>query len=231
MDFQKKSVLITGGSRRGGAAIAAVFAAAGARVLIHVHTHRDEGAQLLETLPGKGHRMLAADFSRPDAADQLFAEAGRIDCLVNNASFFKLHPQHSDAENALFWQINYEAPKRLMELFAVQNLTQGVVVNILDAAIWHEACDAYTQSRRALGDLTLEFAKKYGARNLRFNAVAPGPMLPPNELPQSKMEKVLQSVPLHRPVDVQDFARAVLFLAQCKSITGAILPVDGGQHL
>lgn len=231
MDFKGKKVLITGGSRRGGAAIAMRFAREGASVLIHAFSHTDEAQALLAALPGKDHKMLCADFSRADAAEKLFAGAGKTDVLVNNASFFRLYPQNTEEENQLFRQINYETPKKLMELFVRQEIPSGCVVNILDAAIWSNRHDAYTKSRRDLGDLTFDFALRYAAHNLRFNAVAPGPMLPPLELPDSKMEKVLQSVPLRRPVNIADYADAVFFLAQCESVTGAILPVDGGQHL
>ncbi len=231
MDFKGKKVLVTGGSRRGGAAIAMRFAREGASILIHTCSHIDEAQMLLAALPGEGHQILCADFSRADAAEKLFAGAGKIDVLVNNASFFRLHPQNTAEENQLFRQINYETPKKLMECFVRQEILSGCVVNILDAAIWSNRHDAYTESRRALGDLTLDFALRYAARDLRFNAVAPGPMLPPVELPDSKMEKVLQSVPLRRPARITDYADAVFFLAQCESVTGAILPVDGGEHL
>ena len=59
----------------------------------------------------------------------------------------------------------------------------------------------------------------------------PDPLLPPVELPLSKMEKTLKTVPLGRPVALEDLCSACLFLAQNDSITGEILYVDGGQSL
>ena len=78
---------------------------------------------------------------------------------------------------------------------------------------------------------TVKLAKEYGTLNLRFNAVCPGPMLPPAELPESKMEKTIATLPLQRRVEPEDLAKAVIFLLECDSITGAVLPVDCGQHL
>ena len=55
--------------------------------------------------------------------------------------------------------------------------------------------------------------------------------LPPAELPESKMEKTIATLPLLRRVEPADLARTVIFLLECDSITGAVLPVDCGQHL
>ena len=87
------------------------------------------------------------------------------------------------------------------------------------------------RERRALAEATLELARELGPRNLRFNAVAPGPVLPPVGLEHSKMEKTLPTLPLRRKVELSDLAEAVLFLCRNDSITGEILRVDCGQHL
>ena len=56
-------------------------------------------------------------------------------------------------------------------------------------------------------------------------------MIPPRGLENSRMVQTLRTVPLGRPVEPRELAAAILFLVSCDAITGAILPVDGGQHL
>ena len=90
---------------------------------------------------------------------------------------------------------------------------------------------AYALSRRALADATLELARELGPRNLRVNAVAPGPVLPPPWLPDGKMAKTIPTLPLRRKVELDDLTSAVLFLCRNDSITGQILCVDCGQSL
>ena len=130
--------------------------------------------------------------------------------------------------------MNYLAPVELMRRFAAQELTEGAVVNLIDQAVLAAAPseeETYLASRRKLAEATRKFARKFAEKNLRFNAVAPGPVLPPVGLEHSKMEKTLRRVPLRRPVEVSDLAAAVLFLAANDSITGALLPVDCGTAL
>lgn len=90
-----RRVLITGGSRGIGAAIAQRFAAAGDRVAIHYSTGADAAAEVLAALPGDGHTMVQADLRDPNAVksmvDSAAAHLGGIDVLVNNAGVFFSH--------------------------------------------------------------------------------------------------------------------------------------------
>lgn len=232
MKIKGKCVLITGSAKRGGAELARIFANSGAAVILHCNNSIVEAGQLLSTLPGSGHRIIQADFAHDAGVDTLIAAAGKFDILINNASIFFRPGSPEDLNNtALYHQINFLAPKKLLEAWANQELAAGCAVNILDQAVLKPGSGGYWQSRCDLRQLTLELARALGKRNLRVNAVAPGPMLPPYWKPESKMEKTLPSLPLPRPVEVGDFAQAVKFLCEAESITGAILPVDCGQHL
>ena len=240
MDFMRiegKTVLITGAAKRIGAEFARAFATAGAAVIIHCRRSRPEAEALAATLPGAGlHRVLEADLAHPGAAEKLFAAAGRVDILVNNASLYcrsELAVAAPELDREHF-EVNFWSPLELMRCFAAQpGLSEGAVINLVDQEALQVSPHggAYALSRRALIDATLELARELGPRHLRFNAVAPGPVLPPVGLEHSKMEKTLPTVPLRRRVEPADLAAAVLFLAANDSITGAVLPVDGGQHL
>ena len=232
MDFSGKHVLVTGGALRVGAALCRAFAAAGARVTIHCRSSVAEAEQLAAELPGEGHAVAVADFTPGEAgAAELWSRlALTVDILVNNASCYRL-PQERSGE---YETVNRRAPRELMRRFAEQDLAEGAVVNFLDQAVLNpnSAEDpVYVASRRKLMEDTLDFARRYGTRNLRFNAVAPGPVIPPRGLENSKMLKTLKHVPLARPVALDDLVKAVLFLAGNDSITGAILPVDCGMHI
>ncbi len=233
MDFCGKKVLVTGGARRVGREIVSSFAAGGAQVIIHCHHHADEAAALAAALPGSGHRFFACDFADSGSAAELFDFCGQIDILVNNASLYFHDPREAALAEKTIMQVNYRTPAELMELFAAQDISEGCVINILDQEIFSAEITrgAYSVSRRKLADLTRKFALLYGSKNLRFNAVAPGPMIPPCGMENSNMVRTLLTLPLRRKVAVSDLCDAVALLAAADSVTGAILPVDCGQSL
>ncbi len=235
MNFQGKTVLVTGGAKRIGAAIVRKFAEAGAHVVIHCRNSRREAEALLAQLPGEGHRILTADLALPGAAAALFRQAGRVDVLINNASLYRrsLLSEGDEADDREHFEVNFWSPLSLMRCFAAQELEEGAVVNLLDQELGGASPEggAYAISRRALADATRAMARECGTRNLRFNAIAPGPVLPPVGMESGKMEKTLPTVPLRRPVAVADLAETVLFLAGNDSATGEIMYLDGGQHL
>ena len=237
MRIDGKTVLVTGGARRVGANIVRAFAAEEADVILHVRHSREEAAELAASLPRPERcRILMADFAVPGAAAKLFAECGQVDILVNNASMFETDELVSgnEAHDREQFEVNFWSPLALMRAFAEQELPEGgAIVNLLDQEVTHRSAHggAYALSRRALADATLELARELGPRNLRVNAVAPGPVLPPPWLPDGKMAKTIPTLPLRRKVELDDLTSAVLFLCRNDSITGQILCVDCGQSL
>ncbi len=236
MFLEEKNVLITGGARRVGAELVRRFAAAGSRVTVHCRNSYAEAEALLASLDcPERHRILTADFARPGEAERLFAAAGRVDILVNNASLYRADELCAGSEDSdrLHFEVNFWSPLALMRAFAAQGLVEGCVVNFLDqeVAVGSPSGGGYALSRRALRDATLAFARELGPRNLRFNGVCPGPVLPPAGLEHSRMEKTLPTLPLRRKVELSDLADAVLFLCRNESVTGELLYVDSGQHL
>ena len=211
-----KSVLITGGTVRLGVAIAERLRAEGWRVITSSH-RADAGADLV------------ADLAEPMGAAKLYAAALKLlggtppDALANNAALFT-------GDDAMIASVNLEAPKKLTTLMAGREAGVGAVVNILDA----EASDsrnssdssrAYLDSKRGLSAFTREAAATFAA-TLRVNGVAPGPVLAPTEVHVKAGETLLD----RRPT-TEDVAAAVSYLLGAESVTGAIIPVDAGQHL
>ena len=213
-----KSVLITGGTIRLGAAIAARLRAEGWRVITSSH-RPDAGADIV------------ADLAEPMGAAKLYAAALQMlggtppDALVNNAALFT-------GDSAAIMAVNLKAPKKLTMMMAGREEGVGAVVNVLDAAAWardsraaSQAAPGYLDSKRALRDFTLSGAATFAA-TLRVNAVAPGPVMAPTDVHEQAGEMLLD----RRPT-AEDVAAAVSYLLGAVAVTGVIIPVDAGQHL
>lgn len=210
---RKGTVLVTGGVRRLGKSIADALRADGWNVL--VSSHRDvDGADI------------RADLSLPEGPARLYAEAlaaaPDLCAIVNNAALFR-------GDDATMEALNLIAPRKLTMLLAGRE-GAGLcsVVNILDSKVLGPASDhdtPYERTKRGLLADTRRFAAMF-AQSLRVNAVAPGPILPPDGIHEPSGEMLLDA----RPTP-QDVADAVSYLLSAKSVTGTVIPVDSGQHL
>lgn len=210
---RKGTVLVTGGVRRLGKSIADALRADGWNVL--VSSHRDvDGADI------------RADLSLPEGPARLYAEAlaaaPDLCAIVNNAALFR-------GDDATMEALNLIAPRKLTILLAGRE-GAGLcsVVNILDSKVLGPASDhdtPYERTKRGLLADTRRFAAMF-AQSLRVNAVAPGPILPPDGIHEPSGEMLLDA----RPTP-QDVADAVSYLLSAKSVTGTVIPVDSGQHL
>ncbi len=228
MDFSGKTVLVTGGAVRIGAALVRGFAAAGARVLIHARHSLLEAEALAKELPAGKARVVALDLADAAAVGGFFAGLGeKVDVLINNASLYSRDLAASEG----MLQVNCHAPVSLIRQFAGQ-CDDGAAVNILDQEIAAPVPQrgAYSESKRALAQATRPLALELAPR-IRVNGIAPGPVLPPVWLPAGRMEKTIPTLPLRRPVALADLVEATMMLAANRSITGAILFVDCGQSL
>jgi len=203
-----KTVLVTGGTVRLGAAIAAAFRARGWRVLTVSH-RADAGADI------------TADFREASGAAKCYAAALKLtdgippDALVNNAALFTGTDEELEA-------VNLTAPKKLAMLMAGRETAgRGAVINVLDAK---RREGAYGESKEKLREWTLRAAVTF-ADTLRVNAVSPGPVFAPVAVHEQADETLVG-----RP-RAEDVAAAVVMLAENESVTGVEIPVDGGAAL
>ncbi|MEZ4385264.1 MAG: SDR family oxidoreductase [Nannocystaceae bacterium] len=240
-----RCALVTGGAIRVGAAIVRALAAAGYRVWIHYNSSEAPAARLASELGAAALGTLGADLSDEEARRRIIdavldpegPAAGRLDLLVNSAASFESGAflARSDADLLRVLTINLLAPLSLIRgLAPALGRSEGAVVNILDLAAtqpWRGYAD-HCVSKAALAMATKALAAELAPR-IRVNGVSPGTVLwPENEAfaPGSEgRERVLQGIPLGRAGDPEDVARAVLYLARERFITGHSLVVDGGR--
>jgi len=237
----QRSVLVTGGAKRIGAAITRRLAREGWRVVVH-YLHDAEQADQHARALGGGAVALGADLSDPAAAEALPSRAaalagGRLDALVNNASTFAFNKATTFMVDD--WRrdetVNLLSPILLARAFAagLPQSASGAVVNLLDQKIWNLNADFFTYTMSKIG---LEGATRLLARALapavRVNAVAPGLTLPSGRQTQEDFAAVAGKYNLmRRPIDIEAIAGAVSFLLSNDAVTGQTIIVDNGQHM
>ena len=243
-----KKVLITGGGKRIGAALAKAFARNDWLLTLHVNNSLAEAMELINTLKNPGlHQVTQCDFSDQNKRREWLQTLGKFDLIICNASCYRLtgRDETETLENRQrYWQVNYHSVLELIEL-QYKNLPSDLPASaliMLDCDVLTSSggikeftepppgVDSYLASRIALARRVPELARNF-APHLRINAIAPGPVLPPADCTTGGMTVILDRVPMHQPVMVQDIVNTALYLAQTPSMTGNIIAVDGGMHL
>ncbi|NID17438.1 pteridine reductase [Luteibacter yeojuensis] len=237
-------VLVTGGARRVGAAIARRLHAAGCSVAVHYRHSSAEADALARELNAVRDGSVAtfAAALEDDAALHPLVESvtnrfGRLDGLVNNASAF--YPTPIGETTAAHWDdlfaANARAPFFLAQAAApALREARGAIVSIVD--IYAERPLAghtvYSMAKAALEMLTLSLAKEL-APEVRVNAVAPGAILwPSSGKPEEAAEVLIAKTPLARKGEPEDVAEAVRWLLlDAHYTTGQVIRVDGGRAL
>lgn len=252
MDLSGKTALVTGAARRVGKAIALGLARRGARLVIHYSGSQAAAERAVDEMTDQGLEAisLGADLRRSEEIERLFSEIGerfgRLDVLVNSAASFSA--ARFDEISAEDWDevmaINLRAPflcsrlaAKLMRAAGEDRERQperGVIVNISDLSAYRP-WPGYTHhgaSKAALVYLTTSSALEL-APEIRVNCVVPGAILPPPgvDLESDEWRRRGESVLLDRTGNGENVADAVVALIENDFITGAILPVDGGERL
>lgn len=244
--MQGKTVLVTGGAKRVGAAICRRLHEAGANIAIHFRSSADEANMLREEfgkLRTNSALCVQADLldtdNLPRLVEQVIRYFGRLDVVVNNASSFYATPL--DEIDAAQWHdlmgTNLKAPLFLAQAAAKELRRQrGCIVNIVDIHAERPMSGhlLYSVAKAGLVALTKGLAQEL-APQVRVNAVAPGVILWP-EGEAWDDEKIRRRIVAHtllkREGEPDDIARAVKFLiADAPYITGQVIAVDGGRSV
>ncbi len=237
-------VLITGGARRVGAAMARALHAAGAALLLHYRASAGAAMELAAELNAvRGHSVAlhCADLLAPATAPQLVEAAltnfGRLDLLLNNASSF--YPTPLGTITLAQWDdlmgSNLKAPLFLAQAAAPHLREQrGQIINIIDIHGLRplKRHPLYCAAKAGLAMLTRALARDLGPE-IRVNGIAPGPVLwPESDIAEQLKHEIIDKTALKRHGEPADIARTALFLAAyAPYITGQIIAVDGGRSI
>lgn len=250
MDFDGKRVLVTGGARGIGRAIAQGFANKGAQVALSYLSNHEAAQEAMEMLPGGPHASFAGDIGDPEFSKTLIAqtvqELGGLDILVNNAGIFEAHPV--DEVDFATWQeawqrtlsTNLMAPANLC-FQAVQHMMEaggGRIVNVSSRGAFRGEPEspAYGASKAGLNALSQSLAQKLAPYNIFVGVVAPGFVetdMAATHLEGERGQAIRAQSPLNRVAKPEEVAHAVLFLASegAEFSTGTIIDVNGASYL
>lgn len=241
-----KTILITGGAKRVGAAISRLLHASGANLMIHYRSSLQEATLLqneLNLVRPNSVAIIQSDLlaveTLPDLVETTLTRFGRLDALVNNASSY--YPTELGQINSQQWEdllgSNLKAPLFLAQAAArALREAQGCIVNITDMHVERpkKGYVVYSVAKAGLVTLTKSLAQEL-APEVRVNAVAPGPVLWPENNPEfdtQYRERVINQTLLKRIGEGNDVAKAVRFLIQdAPFITGHVIAVDGGRSI
>ena len=240
-----KVVLISGGGKRVGAAICRRLHVAGANLMLHYRSSAGEARLLQAELNhqrASSVALIQADLldvaKLPSLVEQTLQTFGRLDGLVNNASSFFQTPvgEITVAGWSDLIGTNVQAPLFLSQAAApALRKAQGAIVNITDIHAERPLKNyvVYSIAKAALVGLTRSLAREL-APEIRVNAVAPGPILWPDDeaFNEVSRQRIISHTPLRREGRPDDIAAAVKFLlADALYVTGDTLNVDGGRHV
>ncbi len=247
---QSRAVLVTGGSRGIGAAIARAFAEQGDRVAVHYGASAEQAEAVRASLPGEGHATVQADLAEPEqvraAVESAAEQLGRLDVLVNNAGVFLAHPPLDTSYDE--WQAAWSRTLAT-NLTGAANATYcalphlraaggGAVVNVSSRGAFRGEpnCPAYAASKAGMNAFGQSMALVLAPHNISVGTVAPS--FVQTEMAREVLEgdsgdAVRAQSPFGRIAEPEEVAAAVVWLASpgARFATGTIIDVNGASYL
>ena len=242
VELQGKTALVTGAAKRVGRAIALRLAQKGAQIVLHYHASKEDALKTQKEIKLLGvHCHLAqANLAKSEhilaMTQELAKNKIKIDILVNSASLFYKTPIDSVTESD--WDTLMNANLKSYFLLSreigleMKKGGGGKIINIADWSGFRPYRDyvPYCVSKGGLITLTKALARDL-APNVYVNAVAPGPVMKPEDLSEEENQKIIQRIPLGHWGKPEDIACAVSFLSESDYINGTVLVVDGGRSI
>jgi NAD(P)-dependent dehydrogenase (short-subunit alcohol dehydrogenase family) len=245
MELTDRVVLITG-TRRIGGVVAEAVARRGADVALVHRRSAQEAEAAADQVRAAGRRALVvqADVSDPGSVANLFAaverDFGRLDVLINMASLYDKIAFDALTERDWHRQLSVDLHGSFLVSKAAVPLLRraggGRIINFTDwvaasARPRYRGYVAYYVAKAGVKALTEALALELAADQILVNAIAPGPVLPPEGTPDAELAAVEKSTPLGRWGGAAEVAKAVLALIDADFVTGETIRVDGGRHL
>jgi NAD(P)-dependent dehydrogenase (short-subunit alcohol dehydrogenase family) len=245
-DFKDKVVVITGGSRGLGHAMALGFARAGANLAIASRKLDSCEATVAEirALGGdaSAHSIHVGKWADCDRlADEVYARWGRADVLINNAGLSPVAPSSLETNEDLFDKVigvNLKGPFRLTALFGSRMAAAdgGAIINVSSTSSIRPTPDTapYSAAKAGLNALTIASAMEYGPK-VRVNCIMAGPFHTDISKSWSRTpdftRRAHATFPLQRAGEPEEVVGAALYFASAVSsfTTGAVLTIDGAS--
>jgi pteridine reductase len=246
MTVQRIALVTGSGKRRVGHAVAVALAKRGYGLAVHYRSSEAEAAQTVAELAALGvpAAAFAADLTDEAAVAGMVRAVlerfGRVDVLVNCAAIWqrKRLEEVTAADVRLHFETNTLGTflcSQQVGLAMVGQPEGGLIVTLGD---WAEVRPytgyaAYFPSKAAIPGLTRCLAVELGTRNprVRVNAILPGPVMLPPDLPAAERQQAIQATLLKREGSPEHVAAAVLSFIDNDFLTGVCLPVDGGRTI
>jgi len=244
-DFRGKLVVITGGSRGIGHAMALGFAKAGANLAI-ASRKIDSCEKTVEEIralgsDGSAHGIHVGKWADCDRlCEEVYAKWGRADVLINNAGLSPIAPSSLETSEDLFDKVigvNLRGPFRLTALFATRMIKDGggAVINISSTSSIRPEPETtpYAAAKAGLNIMTVGLAQEYGPK-VRVNCIMCGPFHTDISKGWSRTadytKRAKETFPLQRAGEPEEVVGAALYFASplASFTTGAVLRIDGG---
>lgn len=239
--MKDKTVIVTGGAKGIGKAIALKFAGEGANIVLNYRSTSPE--EVKNEIEEMGVKCLTvqADVSKADEAQKLvdaaIAEFGGVDVLVNNAGITRdtllMRMSEEDFDTVIDTNLKgcFNMIKAVNKIMMKQR--SGAIINMSSVIglAGNVGQVNYAASKAGVLGMTYSVAKELAARNITCNAIAPGMIATDmtDVLSDKMKEQILAGIPLKRFGQPEEIADTALFLAKSKYITGQVITVDGGM--
>jgi len=245
MTLTDKVVLITGGKRIG-QVVARELAARGAHLALAYRGSRAEAEESACEAKKLGRRatVIQADVSKAADCDALIKATleslGALDVVINMASVYTSEPFEAMTEASWDRNLGINLKSAFLCAYAAARAMRsnggGRIINFAD---WlarsgrpnYPGFTAYYVAKAGVIALTEALALELAGSGVLVNAIAPGPILPPPDMPPAEVEEVAAATPVGRWGGEQEIVKAVLALVDTDFITGETIRVDGGRHL
>lgn len=245
--LENKTVLVTGGSRGIGRAIALAMAEEGANVAVLFAGNRAAADQTAAEIAEKGVKVavyqcdVASCEETENTVKAILEEFGQVDILVNNAGIVRdgLAMRMSSEDFRAVLDVNltgaFHMIRACLPLFIRRRAGSIVNITSVSGMMGNPGQANYAASKAGLIGLTKTLAKEYASRGVTCNAVAPGFIETEMTaaMPAPALEAAAGAIPAKRLGRPEDIAAAALFLASdgASYITGEVLKVDGGLYI
>ena len=245
--MKDKIVVITGGSRGIGRGLVYKFAEAGAKVIFTYLSNEEKACEVIETA-NKKYGILV-DTKQVDGRcerevkkflDYISEKYGYIDVLINNAGYITRRNVEDMTDD--IWLNSIDTNFNAVMYFCKNSLKlmkhgNSSIVNISTVCAEQplKGQAAYSTTKSAVETLSKVLALEYAKYKIRVNVVSPGFIMTEKKkmMSEQDIQNVIESIPLKRAGNSDDIANVVMFLASDDSsyITGANIPISGGNHL